>query len=1506
MLNQPITKRLNRSFVILFVIIMTVLTLPGQTEASPMTPATPMPSMAQVAKAISQQPLMFVEEYPQRYHLRGAGRSMWFTPDGISLQLIKVENDALKAEDRSQRMTVDHSPPSTTIQNLKLTFPNANPDVTIEPLARHETHVSYFIGNDSAKWKSDVAVYEGVRYRNLYAGLDLLIQGEQGRFNWWLEANHDLTEAEYSAALAEVQLTIEGADRLTPQESEVTINTALGEIAVPLLGLKSHAVDTHPTIAGNTVTQPFVSQANLALAPLADNPSQLIWSTFIGGSNDDRGGIIEVDSSGNIYLTGGYTSSIDFPTTIGTYNTTSNGYYDIYVVKLNSNGKTLSYATFFGGTNLDEGYDIAIDSSNNAYLTGYTESNNFPTTVGAYDTTFNGGYFDVFVVKLNSSGTTLNYSTFLGGSDDDYGNAIEVDNSGNAYLTGYTYSTNFPTTSGAYDNTNNGFRDAYVVKLNGNGTAINYATFLGGNRADSAYAIALDNENVYVTGTSSSSNFPTTVGAYDITLDGYQDAFVAKLNSGGTDVDYATFLGSSNNTSSAAIAVDSNGNTYITGSASSNFPASIGAYDTTYNGGNNDAFVIKLNSNGTNLSYASFLGGSNNDYGNAIEVDSNGNVYLTGSTASSDFPTVSEAYDRTYNGGSIYGYETFMVKLNSNGTTLNYATFLGGSDGEERSSGIAIDNNGYVYLAGYTSSTNFPTTVGAYDTSYNGGGFDVFVSKLNISGALPPPTVTPINTPTFTPPISTNTPTSTPTPPPTSATATPILTGTPTPTHTSTNSPTATTTRTPTPRPINTPTNTATSTQTPLPTATFTRTPLPTATFTPTPTNTPSKTSTPTSTPNYPATATPNPNLYPEISNVTILPKSATVVEVSWQTNVPTDSTVEYGLTSNYGSVQSNATFATSHSATIVGQAATDYYIKISVWDGVNGARGYRRVHKISLESYFKVFYNSHLNQSFVVWGAIYDEYKRYLSILGAPRNNELVVHSSPTGYEGRLQLFENGAIVLHKAGPYTGQAFAVLGVVDDEYYATDSVNGSLGFPTTRESTVTSGVTRYEGRIQIFEGGAITLHKAGRYNGQAFATWGAIDDKYYTKYGGINGVLGFPTSRANKKTSGLTGKAGYLQLFEDGAMTLHMEGNLALHPFATWGVLDDKYYAEGSVDGHLGFPTVDMTVNGAISEAQFESGQKIICTGNTVSSCSVTSNNSGNLVVGTQQQGFDKCVQPDVGTMQTWRGSPYRYIGIYLGGMHYACRPSTLTANWVSAVANQGWKFMPLWVGPQAPCSEFMYRHSYDLNIAYNQGTENARQAIDVAYNLGLTNSDKGGTIIYYDMERYSLSCQEAVNSFIAGWVKELHNHGNLAGVYAGRINVKPFANISEGPDAVWIAAPYHDGGYGYYSPNASPYGIKDFPDYLWSSTQRIRQYELGHTESYNGVALYPIDSNVALSTRQKLEEKEPSRVIKVLTENGGSQGVNPQPKERFGWSAMTLFANGREGLLPLTDFESP
>jgi hypothetical protein len=661
---------------------------------------------------------------------RGAGHILFLTPSKAVLVLTRREpahTESGKTEGRS----------SGTVLNMS--FVGANRQLQISGRDEFSGKVSYFIGNDPSKWRTNISTYGRVLYRELYPGIDLVYRGREGQ----LEYDYIVHPG---ADLRKIVLGFSGTERVElDAQGDLVLHADSGVIRQRKPTIYQEIDGVRQKVSGGYVLKGarrvgFRVAAHDQSRPLVIDPV-LFYSTYLGGSGDDSGQSIAVDGAGNAYVTG-FTNSADFPKGPGAFQTSGGispfpqPIYDTFVTKLNPAGSApLVYSTYLGGSSDDYGRGITVDGLGNAYVTGQTASTNFPTTLGAFQTT-TGGSTDAFVTKLNSSGSALVYSTYLGGSCSDSAWGIALDGFGNAYVTGQTSSTNFPTTLGAAFPITLGagcsFKgmtfDAFASKLNPTGSALVYSTFLGGSSDDFGLAIAVDSQgSAYVTGSTISANFPTTLGAFQTTFGGSSDAFVTKLNpAGSAPLVYSTYLGGNGSESANGIGVDSSGNAYVAGSTSStNFPTTLGAFQTT-SGGFIDAFVTKLNPTGSApVVYSTYLGGSGSDYGRGIAVSSAGNAYVTGGTSSTNFPTTPGAFQTTFGGFS----DVFVTKLNSAGSApLVYSTYLGGR-GVESGIGIAVDTFDNAYVTGQTDSTNFPTPPGAFPTTF-GGFSDAFVAKI--------------------------------------------------------------------------------------------------------------------------------------------------------------------------------------------------------------------------------------------------------------------------------------------------------------------------------------------------------------------------------------------------------------------------------------------------------------------------------------------------------------------------------------------------------------------------------------------------------------------------------------------------------------------------------------------------------------------------------------------------------------------------------------------------------
>lgn len=454
--------------------------------------------------------------------------------------------------------------------------------------------------------------------------------------------------------------------------------------------------------------------------------SGLVWSSFVGGSAAENGYDIALDGSGGVWVTG-YTESADFPSTAGAFVATAEN-RDVFVIRLVAQGSEMSSSIVFGGSNLEEGMSMTLDGSGCVYVTGYTRSMDFPVTAGALDSIIEGDS-DAFVVKLEPAGGNLSYSTLLGGGGADYGRGIAVDNFGRALVIGATDAADFPATAGSFDESFNGGTDVFVARLDPWGSALDFATFLGGGLSDYGWGIALDVwGGAHLVGYTYSPDFPTTENALDTLHSGPSDVFVAKLDSSGGELDYATFLGGNHLDAARSIAVDGWGSAHVTGyTFSQDFPVTPGAFDSALDPYDVDAFVAKLNPDGSALEYATFLGGERVDSGYGVALDSSGKACVVGFTESENFPISAGAVEAVHNGER----DVFVTLLGPSGDLLEYSTFLGGAE-DDYAWDVVLDGWGDALVAGYTRSVDFPTTSGAFrETSC--GAEDVFVTRLSLS-----------------------------------------------------------------------------------------------------------------------------------------------------------------------------------------------------------------------------------------------------------------------------------------------------------------------------------------------------------------------------------------------------------------------------------------------------------------------------------------------------------------------------------------------------------------------------------------------------------------------------------------------------------------------------------------------------------------------------------------------------------------------------------------------------
>jgi Beta-propeller repeat len=723
----------------------------GSSAAKPAAaaPALSADQRGRVRASLGTLPLAFEANQGQtdpqvKYMARGNGYTIFLTANDTVFALSSSSQPATGVAGKhgfgKQGLVGEKTAPKTTAKDqtaaIHMHLVGGNAQAQIAAGNQLPGHSNYFIGNDRSQWHADVAQYARVSYRDVYPGVNMAFYGVQKQLEF------DFIVAP-GASPAPIRLGVSGANKIATDHSG---NLVLASSAGDVLLHKPVAYQQKDG-ARQPVEARFVLQAGNQVRfelgnydrnrELVIDPSVAVaYATYLGGTLEDDAYGIAIDSSGNAYVTG-QTTSANFPTVTGSYATSSGGVFDAFVTKISADGSTLIYSTYVGGSGEDSGNAIAVDPSGNAFVAGGTGSTNFPHN-GGYQTVLAGG-LDAFVFELNSAGTALTYSTYLGGTGNDYASGIALDGSGNAYVVGSTFSTNFPKMN-PIQSSLVGVSNGFVTKLNSSGNALVYSTYLGAG-GDFAAAVAVDSSGkAYVTGATPNPAFPTTASAFQKTCGsngacngGLPDAFVTVINAAGSNYVYSTFLGGAGIDEGLGIAVDASGDAYVTGltQSSTTFPLKL-ALQSTF-GGTQDAFVTELNPAGSALVYSTFLGGSLSDAGTGIALDGSNNAYVTGQTNSTNFPKAN-ATQSTLGGGN----DAFVSEISASGSQLLFSTYLGGALNENTNTSggnlaaigsIAVDSVGTsIYVTGNTSSTDFPATQGAKQTA-NGGGTDAFVTK---------------------------------------------------------------------------------------------------------------------------------------------------------------------------------------------------------------------------------------------------------------------------------------------------------------------------------------------------------------------------------------------------------------------------------------------------------------------------------------------------------------------------------------------------------------------------------------------------------------------------------------------------------------------------------------------------------------------------------------------------------------------------------------------------------
>jgi len=592
-----------------------------------------------------------------------------FVSRGNGYSLLLTPNEAVI------RLRAGIAAPEQERATLRMKLIGANPYPRVEGDELLPGKSSYFMGSAESAWIRDIPNYAKVRYRGVYTGVDLTFYGNQRQLEYDF-----IVSAGSDPGL--IRLSFEGATSLTLDAREdLVIDTPAGGLVMrkPLIyqeadGSRKNVEGRYSISDGGSVGFQ-IGDYDQSL-PLVIDPV-LGYSTYLGGRTSDIANDIAIDSGGNAYITG-ETDSLDFPmnpdTSTEVFQRRFSASSDAFVVKLDPSGRTILFSTYLGKKGFDRALSIAVDQEGNSYITGRTDSPNFPVTDDAGQKSL-AGSDDAFLVKLDSAGRNLLYSTYAGGEDLDIGTSVALDSADNVFITGFTLSTKFPTTAGAFQTSLKGRVDAFLARFSpsptGQALSLGYSTFIGGGDADEAYGLAVDPAGIaYITGLTRSRDYPTTAGAFQTLLNGSSDAFLTR-------------------------------------------------FDTTSAGSGS-------------LLFSTFLGGSLDDQGRSISLDEIGNPYVTGQTASKDFPTTAGAA-QPFLRGSL---DAFVTKLNPGGAQTLYSTYLGGGNNDVGTA-IGIEGVGNAYVTGHTDSADYPTTEGALQTAFGGGSVDAFVTKLAATGSSP-------------------------------------------------------------------------------------------------------------------------------------------------------------------------------------------------------------------------------------------------------------------------------------------------------------------------------------------------------------------------------------------------------------------------------------------------------------------------------------------------------------------------------------------------------------------------------------------------------------------------------------------------------------------------------------------------------------------------------------------------------------------------------------------------
>ena len=645
---------------------------------------------------------------------RSCGLNAWILKNGgVVYDFFRITDSTLNNDPFHNRFkTFPDSANKKRIKGhvIRMDFENGNlsSGINKEGKNKQSYYYNFIIGRDTTKWASFVGAFGEVVLANIYKGIDIRYYFEKGMLCYDFIVHT-------GADPAKIKMQFTGQEKLSISENgELEFVTNLGLVTHQKLSARQKE-KTNVSCSFRTFAENEVGFYILGYNPSSEliiDP--LVYSTYLGGNSSDKIYGIVTDKIGCAIVTG-ETGSLNFPTTIGAYDTVRKTSTVSFITKFNNSGINLIFSTFIGGTSYDYINCLTLDQLGNIYLGVGSMSKDFPVTPGVYDTSYNGNG-DIVICKMNPTGSTLLKSTYIGGSYDEHPSSIIIDNQGNVNISGSSSSSNYPVTSGCYNSYNNGSNDIVLSKLNANFNSFIYSTFIGGSDVDDNFAgssmLIEPNGSIILTGLTSSANFPVTPGAYS-TYKGGKDAFLLKMNNTGSALIFSTLIGTTGEESGWSVCKSGN-NIIIAGiTNSANFPVTAGSYNTSING-EYDVFIAKFDSLGKNLLKSTYIGGGLRDVISTMFNDPLGNLVLIGTTESANYPVSSSAYDISYNGLK----DLFISVLNSDLSIIKYSTFIGAYADDIANAGF-VDENGFIYVAGCTESNIFPVSQNAFDTAFN-------------------------------------------------------------------------------------------------------------------------------------------------------------------------------------------------------------------------------------------------------------------------------------------------------------------------------------------------------------------------------------------------------------------------------------------------------------------------------------------------------------------------------------------------------------------------------------------------------------------------------------------------------------------------------------------------------------------------------------------------------------------------------------------------------------------